>query len=100
MKGKPRCKLCEDIPDREKIRSPQELSHFIAFSKKKKKAGEFEETMEKSKYLPDYPIEKLSDSPPWDDIVGHEFICTGCAARFSLGCDTYHGNGTWERKGS
>lgn len=43
------------------------------------------------------PFDDLSENPPWDDFLLYRFLCTACGRMFSLSCDTYHGNGKWER---
>ena len=31
-----------------------------------------------------------------DDIISHDFQCTGCGRAFQLSADTYHGNVCWK----
>ncbi len=82
------CPSCEPYRHQQSIRTPQELSNIVKTLREAVASGILTE-----RASPFRPFMELDADGPWDDLIQHELICSTCAKRYLLSCETYRGSG-------
>ena len=100
MDGWTSCPVCLNIPRREEISDPKQLTAVIERTRRYVAEIRLHEVAHPQ--CPKLPwtqpaFDVLPADGPWDDILLYRFSCSLCGARFDLHADTYHGRASWER---
>jgi hypothetical protein len=88
----PDCERCSALRQRFTIRVPADLRQAIRVARDNLADGTIVEVPSASPIYRE-PFSAVTESGPWDDVIGYGFRCTSCGQLFSLSADTYHGSG-------
>ena len=100
MNGWTSCPVCLNIPRREEISNPKQLTAVIERTRRYLAENKLREVAHpQGSGLPwtQAAFDILPANGPWDDILLYRFSCSRCGALFDLHADTYHGRAGWER---
>ena len=86
------CERCSALRQRFAIRTPGELRQAIRVARDNLADGTIVEVPSTSPIFRE-PFSTVTESGPWDDVIGYGFRCTSCGQLFSLSAETYHGSG-------
>jgi hypothetical protein len=86
------CSRCLTLRHQFRIGVPADLRRAIRIAKEHLADGVIVEVPSSSSFT-QVPFSSVSQSGPWDDVLGYGFRCTSCGQLFSLSAETYHGSG-------